>query len=449
MTARKHFGTDGLRGVANEGQLRPEQVLALGRALGRLAARERGPLVLARDPRRSSGMLAAALAAGAASEGTGVVDLGVLPTPALAALLPALGAGAGAMLSASHNPMEDNGIKVLTGTGAKLADAAEAELETDMARPVSAALPTGAGVGAVREERAAIDLYERYLFERLPGLDLSGLRILVDAANGACAGAAPRILSRLGAQVIAIHAEPDGVNINAGCGAVHPEAMAEATARHGCDAGVAFDGDGDRSIFADAAGAVRDGDAVLYALGRRLAAAGRLPGSAIVGTVMSNFGLELALGDLGIRLVRTPVGDRHVAQALREQGLGLGGEPSGHVIFGADNRFIGDGLYTALRLFGELRAARASLAELCAGLAPVPQVLLNVPVRDKPPLERLQAVTERIAAADRALAGSGRVLVRYSGTENLLRVMVEGKSAAAVRAAADDIAGAVKAAIGR
>ncbi|MBI4879102.1 MAG: phosphoglucosamine mutase [Planctomycetes bacterium] len=449
MTRPRHFGTDGLRGVANTGMLAPEQVLALGRAIGRLASREGGLRVaLARDPRRSSPLLAAAVAAGIAAEGVDVLDLGVLPTPALAALLPASGAMLGVVVSASHNPMQDNGIKVLGQDGAKLADSLEAWLEEETARPLPAQPPVGAAVGDVRVLERPVERYVEHVASLFPGLDLRGLKIVVDCANGATSTAAPALLGRLGAEVAALCAEPDGLNINDQCGAVHPERMARAVRERSADAGVALDGDGDRAIFASSDGSIQDGDRVLFACGRRLFEQGRLRDGVVVGTVMTNFGLELALAQLGARLVRTPVGDRHVAAALRENGWCLGGEPSGHIIFGGENNFIGDGLVSALKVFALMRQSGAPLHALTAALQPVPQVLLNVAVEQKPPLESLPAVMERIAAAERELAGSGRVLVRYSGTENLLRVMVEGRDGALVERSAASIAQAVRERIG-
>ncbi len=449
MTRPRHFGTDGLRGVANTGMLAPEQVVALGRAISRLVRREGGgSAALARDPRRSSPLLAAAVAAGIVAEGVDVLDLGVLPTPALAALLPSLGATLGVVVSASHNPMQDNGIKVLGKDGAKLDDALEAWLEEQMALPLPAEALVGAAVGDVRILERPVERYLEHVGSLFPGLDLHGLKLVVDCAHGATSAAAPALLRRFGAEVVALFAQPDGLNINAECGAVHPERMARAVRERSADAGVALDGDGDRAILASSDGSIQDGDRVLFACGGRLLEQGRLKDRVVVGTVMTNFGLELALARLGARLVRTPVGDRHVAAALRANGWSLGGEPSGHIIFGSENAFIGDGLVTALKACALMRHSGAPLHVLAAGLEPVPQVLLNVPVEQKPPIESLPSVMECIGAAERELAGSGRVLVRYSGTEKLLRVMVEGTDGAVVRRCAASIAEAVRERIG-
>ncbi len=448
----KWFGTDGLRGVANAGVLAPERVLALGRALGRAARARAGEktarMVVARDPRRSSPLLEAALVAGAASEGVEVIDLGVLPTPAFAILLPQSGAALGAMITASHNPMPDNGIKVLGADGRKLDDTVEAALEADMERPPSSPPPTGTAVGAIRESRDAVEMYAAALRRRAADVDLKGMTIVVDAANGAGSFTAPLVLERFGARVIAINASPDGDNINVGCGAVHPEGMAKLTKERGAHLGVALDGDADRAICAGSDGSLQDGDRMLFALGLDRAARGRLPKNAIVGTVMTNFGLELALKSRGIRLVRTPVGDRHVAVALERESLALGGEPSGHLIFGAESCYVGDGLFTAIAIAALMKSSGKKLEELTAPLAPVPQVLLNVRVRAKPPIEGLPRVADAMGQVERAISGRGRVLVRYSGTENLLRVMVEGEDKGEVERSARTIAAAVEAEIG-
>jgi phosphoglucosamine mutase len=452
MERPRYFGTDGIRDVANQGVLTPERVMALGRALARLAQRRAAgsPLLLARDPRRSSPLLAAAVAAGAAAEGCGVVDLGVLPTPALAALLPRLRGALGVMVSASHNPMPDNGLKVLSGDGAKLSSSDEAWLENEMERALAGhvATPTGAAVGSIDVDPRALESYLDHLATGFPGLRLDGTKIVVDCASGAQSPAAPELLARLGADVHAIHSAPNGLDINEDCGAVHPESLARTVVARGADLGMAFDGDGDRMIAVSNDGVVRDGDAVLYVCARHLRSRGALAGATVVGTVMSNFGLELALREEGVTLERTPVGDRHVAARLREGGFALGGEPSGHLVFGSRNGYIGDGLWSALELLAVLKAADRPFATLLEGLAVVPQVLLNVRVAQRRPLAELPAVEAQIAAATAALGGDGRLLVRYSGTENLLRVMVEGRDAALVEALAASIAAAARAALG-
>lgn len=444
MSTARHFGTDGIRGVANSGLLSPESQLRLGRALGRFAMQHGPRVILARDPRRSSAMIAGALCAGIAAEGADVIDVGTLPTPGLAALIRAYAGSLGVMVSASHNPMRDNGVKVLAPDGSKLSDADELWLEREMEVAPAEPRPTGAAVGAVSMPDDATERYLAHLGAAFPDLRLDGMRIVVDAANGATAASAPAMLRRLGASVVPIFAAPDGININDGCGAVHPAAMAQAVLDNRADVGVAFDGDGDRLIMAGPDGSVQDGDRILYVCARQLAAAGRLTAATVVGTVMTNFGLELALRELGIGLVRTPVGDRHVAVALREGSFALGGEPSGHLIFGAANRYIGDGLYSALATLAVMRAAGRSLDALSADLIAVPQRLLNVQVAARPPLTALPDLQRRIAAAEAELGGEGRLLVRYSGTENLLRVMVEGRDAAQVERLARDLAQAAR-----
>ena len=449
MTSPKHFGTDGIRGVANLGLLAPEDLLRVGRALGRLARRDRDPasVVLARDPRRSSSMISCALSAGMASEGAGVIDLGPLPTPGLAALIEESGGALGVMVSASHNPMRDNGVKVLAPDGAKIADSDELWLEAEMENaPMTP--PTGVDVGVVRRGTDAVSRYVEHLRRAFPTLRLDGVTIVVDGANGATAEAGPRMFTELGATVIPLFHEPDGVNINDGCGAVHPEAMAAAVARHGADVGVAFDGDGDRLIMAGHDGSVLDGDRILYLCAAHLKARGELPGDTVVGTVMTNFGFELALRDLGVTLERTPVGDRHVAARLREGGFALGGEPSGHLIFGDANRYIGDGLFSALYALSVAREAGRPLLELVSPMRPVPQVLVNVEVAARPPLDSLTRTPDAMRDAETELAGEGRVLVRYSGTENLLRVMVEGREQASVERLAGAIADVARDEIG-
>jgi len=449
MTQPRHFGTDGIRGVANTGLLAPENLVSLGRAMGRLAKHVGRPrIALAQDPRKSSPLLACALSAGASSEGVSVLDLGVLPTPGLAALLPGMDVALGAMVSASHNPMQDNGIKVFDGSGAKLSDDGEVWLETEMTSASTAPPPIGVNLGSIEWRTDAADTYIAYLLAHAKGLDLSGMMIAVDAANGATHAVGPRLFRELGARVVAICAEPDGVNINENCGAVHPERLARTVLEQRADIGFAFDGDGDRAILVGSDGSIQDGDRILYACGMHMKSAGELEGNVLVATVMSNFGLELACADQGIRLQRTAVGDRHVVAAMRKDGWQLGGEQSGHIIFGDQNRWIGDGLFTAIKACQVMSAAGKPFEQLSAAVTPVPQVLLNVRVSDKPPLEDLPDVTRRIEAGESKLAGSGRVVVRYSGTEKLLRVMVEGRDDKAVDAVAADIAKAVRAAIG-
>jgi phosphoglucosamine mutase len=441
------FGTDGVRGLAN-GELGVELAVALGRAGATVLARRAGRrprLLLGRDPRRSGPLLEAALAAGAMSVGADVLRLGVATTPAVAHLVRALDVELGAVISASHNPAPYNGIKFFSHDGFKLPDALEDEIEALL--PGSAALPgpVGSEVGTSSDRSAELARYVDFVAAQAG--DLSGLRVVCDCANGAASELAPAALRQAGAAVEAIAASPDGTNINAGCGSLHPERLGRTVVETGADVGFAFDGDADRLIATDERGAVVDGDALMAVLACELSAAGRLAGDTVVATVMSNLGLELCLRERGIRLLRTRVGDRYVLEAMREGGFTLGGEQSGHIIF-LDRHTTGDGLITAAALASLLRRSGRRLSELAATLPRLPQVLRSVPVRDRERVEADPGVAAAVAAARAALGERGRVLVRPSGTEPLVRVMVEGQDEAAVLAAAEAIAGAVASAAG-
>ena len=439
MSPERLFGTDGIRGTAGEGPLAPERVLALGRALARALRPPARRAVLCRDTRRSGPMVRDALAAGLLAEGVDVIDAGVRPTPALPYLARAWGCDFGVVLSASHNPMPDNGIKVFGADGAKLSDELEDRVEREEARPVAA--KTGKAIGRALPVPGGEDPYRSALLaegKRFGGL--TGRRLVVDCAHGAAWRDAPELLLALGAEIVALGASPDGDNINEGCGALQPENMARATAREGAFAGLALDGDGDRLILADETGAVRDGDFMLAGLARRLRVRGGLPGDTVAGTVMSNVGLEVCLGEIGARLHRAPVGDRGVAEAMRENGWAIGGEPSGHVIFrGPSGLLPGDGLLTALRVL-EAALEAGALSALVPGWRSFPQVLVNVRVARKVPFEEIPGLCERKAAIEKALAGRGRVVLRYSGTESKARVMVEGPEEGQVRAFAEELA---------
>jgi len=445
----KYFGTDGVRGVAN-GDLTPELAYAIGRAAAASIAREQAmdkPVVVGRDTRLSGPMLEGALIAGIASTGRNVVLLGIVPTPAVAAITASIEAAAGVMISASHNPIEDNGIKLFGADGFKLTDAAEARIEELIDSHATLPRPTGLGVGIVATTRGLIDNYFAKLVAA--GTDLRGWTIVVDAAFGAAYLVGPKIFERLGARVVPMHCEDDGSRINVDCGAtnVRPlqarvrEEIARST---GPVAGVAFDGDADRALFVDEAGDVLSGDHVMLALARDLESRGELRGDTVVGTVMSNMGFEKALERDGIRLVRAAVGDRYVLEALRDGGYRLGGEQSGHVI-DLDRGTTGDGPMTAVTLFAAAARARRTVRELTAGISVYPQVLLNVRVDDKSVADHPR-VRDAIADAERALAHEGRILVRPSGTEPLVRVMVEAADGAATRRAAEGVAAAIRAA---
>ncbi|WP_018111632.1 phosphoglucosamine mutase [Thermus igniterrae] len=415
---RRYFGTDGVRGEAGKPPLTPEFVLRLGQAAGAYFARQgaRPVVLLAKDTRESSDLLEAALAAGLMSQGVRVEHLGVLPTPGVAYLTRRLGATAGAMISASHNPYQDNGIKFFGPSGEKLPDEAEAEIEALLEE----AHPTRA-IGTVGDFREAERMYLDFLLAHAP--DLTGLRLGLDLAHGATYRLGPKLFQRAGAEVMAFFNTPDGRNINRGCGSTHPEALARFVVELGLDLGLAFDGDGDRVQFIDRKGRLFHGDHILYLTALAFGEEG------VVGTVMSNMGLEVALRERGLAFHRAPVGDRYVLERLKETGLSLGGEPSGHVIF-LRHHTTGDGLLTALLTLKALKAMGGDLADWYEALPLYPQVLLGVRVSDKARVMNHPRLQEAIREAERTLAGRGRLNVRPSGTEPLIRVMVEAKEGA-------------------
>lgn len=439
MAGRKYFGTDGVRAVAGEFPLTPDWTVKLGAAAGEVF-KERDPkptVVIGRDTRRSGDMLEAALAAGLTARGVDVIHLGVIPTPGVSYLVRELGATAGVVISASHNPYQDNGIKFFSGSGEKLPDALEMQIEGRLeAEPQPV---TGAGMGTVEDYHEAERLYGSFLLQHAP--DLSGLKIALDCANGATHQLAPRVFQRAGADVFAVYTTPDGRNINAGCGSTHPENLQRLVREGNYDLGVAFDGDGDRAILVDGAGELVHGDHLLYmtALHRRE--------TTVVATLMSNMGLEVKLAEAGVGLERTAVGDRYVHERLLERGLTLGGEQSGHVLF-LDLAPTGDGILTALQALHAVQASGRSLAAWREELPMFPQTLLNVRVADKHGLAAHPGVAEALAAAQARLAGRGRVNLRPSGTEPLVRVMVEGPDEAEIHEVARAVAGAVERASG-
>ncbi|HWC01459.1 MAG TPA: phosphoglucosamine mutase [Methylomirabilota bacterium] len=448
------FGTDGIRGVANAAPLTPELTCRLGRAAATYlaervgSARRRPALLIGRDTRVSGPLLEHALVAGALSAGVDALVGGILPTPAVAFLTPALGAAGGAVLSASHNPFEDNGVKLFSGEGDKLPDAWEDEIEARLDAGWDGPRPTGARIGRLRPVPDAEARYLEWLRSSLPaGFDLAGCRLVLDCAHGATYRVAPRLFRALGAEVATLGVRPNGMNVNRGVGALHPQALqAHVRATPGA-IGLAFDGDGDRLIVVDESGTVRDGDHVLAVCARVLLARGALRGGVVVSTVMANLGLERALGAMGVRMERTSVGDRYVLAEMRRLGANLGGEQSGHVIF-LDHARTGDGLLTALQLLRAVREAGQSLSVLAGQIEKCPQVLLNVRVRARPPLDQLPGVAEVMARWQGRLDGRARLLVRYSGTESLARVMVEGDDQTTIEAAAQEIAAAIHEEIG-
>jgi phosphoglucosamine mutase len=418
------FGTDGIRGVAGEYPLDPATVYAFGAALADdIKAHQRSPEVLiGADTRESSEWIAQTAAGGIESRGVKVRYAGVITTPGVACLTRTGPFGAGVMISASHNPYHDNGLKVFGHSGFKLPDAEEHEIEQEIlalrAQGLEPAKAKLAGQEALREE------YVDYLASSVSG-GFSGLKLVLDCGNGAAFQIAPQLFRRLGAEIVVLNASPDGRNINAGCGALHVEGLSAAVVAHRADAGVAFDGDADRAIFASASGKIVNGDAVMLLLGRAMKASGHLAGDTVVSTVMSNLGLERALGAMGIRMLRTPVGDKYVLEEMVRIGAALGGEQSGHIIL-REVATTGDGILTALRVFETLLASGRSLDELTEDLQVYPQTLVNVRVREKQGLLDLPAVKAEIARVEREFGETGRVLVRFSGTEPLARVMVEG-----------------------
>jgi phosphoglucosamine mutase len=419
---RKLFGTDGVRGVAGE-LLSAELALALGRAATRRTAAERPQVLIVRDTRESGEMLQAALAAGVSAAGGDALLGGVLPTPAAPLLVRRYGLDLAAVLSASHNPYQDNGIKFFAGDGYKLSDETELEIERELER----AEPSGAlTIGRVRALRGAAEDYLRELHTRFAGLALDGLDVLLDCANGATYRVAPEIFRRLGARVTVMADVPDGRNINASCGSTHLQALAKRVAAGDHAVGFAFDGDGDRVLAVDRAGAVVDGDELMALAALHLRAEGRLDGDGVAVTVMTNYGFHAAMASAGVEVATTRVGDRYVLEELRARGWVLGGEQSGHIVELGFNR-TGDGIAGALLTLEALKGRDLSERD---AMEKLPQRLVNVRVRDRGALQRAHEVGEAVRAAEEALSGRGRVLVRPSGTEPLVRVMVEAPSAA-------------------
>jgi phosphoglucosamine mutase len=441
------FGTDGVRGAANT-ELTPELALSLGRAAVRTIGA--GPWLVGRDTRISGPLLHAAFAAGLASEGAVAVDLAVIPTPGVA-YLAAADQLPGAMISASHNAFGDNGIKLFRPGGLKLDDAVEERVEAELDAieaegiPGSGERPGGPLVGGLRSAPDAWERYATHLTDAvLEGRRLAGLSVVIDCAHGASSFVAPQVLARLGAAVTVLHADPDGTNINAGCGSNHPEVLQTAVLARGADAGLAFDGDADRVVAVDAEGEVVDGDQLIALLAIDMNAQGLLRGDAVAVTVMTNLGFRQAMNTAGIRVVETPVGDRNVLTALESEGLALGGEQSGHVIL-RDRATTGDGLLTGLSVLDVMARTGRPLAQLAGVMTRLPQVLVNVRVAERSP-DLLDRLAPDIARAEITLAGRGRVLVRPSGTEPLVRVMVEAPTEDEARRIADALAATIAAA---
>lgn len=435
------FGTDGVRGVANA-ELTAELAVALGSAAARSLTTGRATAVVGRDPRASGEMLEAAVVAGIAAEGVDVLRVGVLPTPAVAYLTGAYGAAFGVMISASHNPMPDNGIKIFGAGGHKLDDSAENAIEAQLDTPASR--PTGAGIGRVRD---AVDALDRYLHHvaNAATRPLSGVTVVVDCAHGAASDAAPLAYRAAGAHVVDINADPDGLNINDGCGSTHLGPLQAAVKTHNAHLGLAHDGDADRCLAVDADGNVIDGDAIMVVLAAAMAEDGELTDNTLVTTVMSNQGLHIAMRAAGIDVKVTAVGDRYVLEELRAGRFALGGEQSGHIVL-PSLATTGDGIVTGLRLMSRMAQTGKSLAALASAMRSLPQTLINVPVSDKHTVAQAPEVLAAVAAVESELAGNGRILLRPSGTEQLVRVMVEADEQSTAQRLAErvaDVVGAV------
>lgn len=452
---RQLFGTDGVRGKAGDPPLDVPTIRRLGAALVRVlrgsVSNERsesnGPVIrvlAGRDTRESGGWIERELAFGMRSQGGTLTSAGIIPTPAVAYLTPRMGYTAGVVISASHNPFEDNGIKVFSGAGEKFTESLERTVEAVVA---DTSWSVSDGEARPVEQVDLRSEYMTHLREILPpDTRTAGMRLAVDCANGATTTVAPRLFEDLGFDLRHIGSQPDGKNINNGCGSTAPGSLAKMVVEGGFSIGVAFDGDGDRAIFVDGTGKVVDGDAVMLMCAKRMKAEGRLKGNAIVATVMSNIGLEIALRNDGIDMVRCAVGDKYVMEEMLRRDLSLGGEQSGHIIF-SDYLFTGDGLATSLNVLRTMAATGRPLADLAADLTTYPQVLMNLRVKEKVDLKTLPSVAEVMSTVEGRLAGNGRLLVRYSGTEPLLRVMLEGQDESEIRKWGQEIVDAVKQAL--
>lgn len=449
---KKLFGTDGVRGVANIEPMTTEMAMQLGRAAAFVFKNDghrRHRVVIGKDTRLSGYMIENALVAGICSMGVDVLVVGPLPTPGIAFITSSMRADAGVVISASHNPYQDNGIKFFSSSGFKLPDELELKIEDliinhrlDELRPIADE------VGKAYRIDDAIGRYVVFLKNTFPkDLDLQGLRIVLDCAHGAGYKVAPAVLTELGAEVIPLGVKPNGTNINEGCGSLHPEVMAEKVREYRADLGIALDGDADRVIFVDEKGEEVDGDHIMALCGSEMIKAGELKKKTVVATVMSNMGLEIALKKVGGKVVRTDVGDRYVVEEMLKGGYNLGGEQSGHMIF-LDHNTTGDGILSALQVLAIIQRSGKPLSELAKVMTSLPQVLVNVPVRKKTELKRMPEVKKVISEVEAELNEKGRVLIRYSGTEPLLRVMIEGEDQQRINVLAAQIASAVREQIG-
>ncbi|MED4284627.1 phosphoglucosamine mutase [Priestia megaterium] len=443
---RKYFGTDGVRGVANV-ELTPELAFKLGKSAGYVLTKKlpeqtpRPTFVVGRDTRISGPMLETALISGLTSSGVNVIQLGIVPTPAVAYITKQLASG-GVMISASHNPYQDNGIKFFNQDGYKLSDEVELEIEHYLERLDELPVYDGGDIGTILAYKNAANFYVEFLKNSIL-TNLEGLNIVLDCANGAATTVAPTLFESLGATVHVLSASPDGVNINVECGSTHPEELQRKVIELKADLGLAFDGDADRLIAVDETGSVVDGDQILYICAKALRLKGKLANHTVVSTVMSNFGFQKALNELGVNSVQTSVGDRYVLEEMMKQGYTLGGEQSGHIIF-LDLNTTGDGILSALQLASIVKESSMSITELLSGFKKYPQQLVNVKVKDKKAWESLPAIRNAIKEAESVLADNGRVLVRASGTENLVRVMVEADNSELVNKLVTSIANEIQ-----
>ncbi len=446
---RKLFGTDGIRGAVHQAPMLPSTVLLLGQAAAYVFTKnnhKRHKIIIAKDTRVSGYVFEYALTSGLCSLGIDVYQVGPMPTPALALLVKSFAADAGIMITASHNPIGDNGIKFFSSDGYKLPDAVEEEIEAAMQNPIQ--FKQVAELGKAYKIEDARGRYIEFVKQSIKSRSLHGYKIVLDCANGAAYKVAPLIFQELGAEVIVINSNPDGLNINKNCGSEHPEIVQQEVKKQKADVGIALDGDGDRVIMVDETGAIVDGDHLLAIAAIHFKQKGKLEQDTVVTTVMANAGFEEAMHAHNIKVVRTAVGDRYILEKMRKSGYTLGGEQSGHIIFGKYTT-TGDGTLAGLQILSMMKQAKKSLHELAQCMESFPQILLNVDVREKIPFEQLQSVKKAIAAAEKELAGKGRILVRYSGTQTMCRVMVEGKEKKRIEEIAKTVVNAIEAEIGK
>jgi phosphoglucosamine mutase len=448
---KKLFGTDGVRGVANQDPMTSEMALRIGRAAAHIFrdSTQRHRIVIGKDTRLSGYMIESGLTAGLCSMGMDVLLVGPIPTPGIAFLTRSLRADAGVVVSASHNPYEDNGIKFFGRDGFKLPDEVEKKIEDLIfTGAIDGIRPTASEIGKAYRIDDAIGRYNEFVKSSIPrGMDFSGMRLVVDSANGAAYKIGPRILTELGADVISLYDHPSGMNINQGCGSLYPEVVSRATVANNAQIGIAFDGDADRTILCDEKGSIVDGDAVMAICALHMMKEGRLKQNTLVATVMSNLGLEIAMQKAGGRIIRTAVGDRYVMEKMIEGGYNLGGEQSGHIIF-LDHNTTGDGLISALQILSIMKLTGQPLSALSACMKTYPQILINVKVKERRDLSSIPEIANHIMKIEKEIIGTGRLLLRYSGTEPKVRVMIEGEDQEKIKALAEELAGVISLKLG-